>query len=441
LGLLPLALLVALAEAPQTATTPRRVVLLVVRGTSFEHVPDAARLAAMPVEPIDGAVTAASLASLFTGARPERHGLVGNVYREGFGATERDAFEHRMLAEPLWEAASRQGLRVATLNLRLPGFRHDGVVAEWVLRPGASGAAHDAAPPAFARDLDREAGPPPVAADLAAFLEGRVSGAVYASQVEAWALHRRAVIRYAVTRLPFDLLVIDENVVDALLHPFLGRDESCVRRAVDLANGTIASVIATLPRDAVLVVVSPYGMAPVSELLPLAGALTAAGYNLKGPLPAIEISAYGPVAHLYLAPGVEPAAVADALRRIRGHDGMPWLDVVETRLAPRLPLFHSMRGGDVIALARPGVVLSSGTEGAPPRFSADHGHRSSAPGQRGFLYVHAPGMTRRTPGTLRDIDVAPSVARLLGVLPPAGAQGGACAFFDKGATGPLDLCR
>jgi hypothetical protein len=414
-----LALVALLALAGDAGAERARVVLLVLRGVSFEN---AARVVsrAVPLVPIDGAVTAAAMGTLFTGAVPARHGMVGNVFREGFAGDERDAFAEVMLAEPLWEAAERQGLRVAVLNLRLPGHRHAGVVATWTQGPEPAGP-HDALPPDLARELDRVVGAPPGAADLNGLLSGRLSASAFADQVERWARHRRADVLHVMAHRPWDLLIVDENVVDAMLHPFTGREGGFVERALALAGETVKAVTNALPDGAMLVVASPYGMAPVNEAVSLAAVLDAAGLATGER----RIAAYGPVAHVYLAPGVPPGRVETALRAARqpGSEA-PLFERVETRgAATSLPLFHPDRAGDIVLLARPGAVLSAEPPPVTPRFPGDHGHAASAPGASGFLAVAAPDRTLRLPARWRDLDVAPTVACLLDIDPPRHADG------------------
>ncbi|HJS58388.1 MAG TPA: alkaline phosphatase family protein [Vicinamibacteria bacterium] len=429
-SLLPIALIAAMAG--HAAAERPRVVLLVLRGVSFASAPAPVAARAVPLVPIDGAVTAAAMGTLFTGAEPARHGMVGNVYREGFAGEEADAFAQRMLVEPVWEAAERQGRRVAALNVRLPGYRHDRVEASWTQRPEAAGGSHDASPTAFARDLDEQVGPPPGAADLEGFLDGSVTADAFAAQVERWVLHRRADIRHALARLPFDLLIVDENVADAVLHPFTGREERHAQRARRLAGETIAAVAEALPSDATLLVVSPYGMAPVREAISVARVLEAAGFAVAGRQARLRIAAYGPVAHVYLGSGVEPRPIETALRNARDlASGTPLFDRVERRGAhASLPLFHPVRGGDIVVLARAGTVLSSESGPVAPRFPGDHGHAAAAPGAHGFFFAFAKARPLRLPPSVRDVDVAPIVACLLGIAPPEQAQGRAHSLFE-----------
>jgi hypothetical protein len=184
----------------------------------------------------------------------------------------------------------------------------------------------------------------------------------------------------------FDLMIVDENVVDAMLHPFTGRDDRQVQRALRLADETIAAAMNALPIETVLVIVSPYGMAPVRSAVPLGQILLDAGFAVEGPRAAVRIAAYGPVAHVYVAPGIGSASVERALREARGKDGTPLLERVERRgAAATLPLFHTVRGGDVVALARSGTVLAAASTPVAPRFPGDHGHAADSAGARGFL--------------------------------------------------------
>jgi hypothetical protein len=283
---------------------------------------------------------------------------------------------------------------------------------------------HAATPASFARELDTAVGRPPGAADLPGLLAGKLDAPAFVAQVERWARHRRADVVHVLRRLKFDLLIVDENVVDALLHPFTGRDESHVALAYRLADETLRAVLAALPDDAVLVTVSPYGMAPVRSAVSVRRVLEAGGFALDGTRAHLRVAAYGPVAHVYLAPGGDPAPVEALLRAARdGATGEPLFARVERRGATaRLPLFHPLRGGDLVVLARPGGVLSAEPEPQSPRFPGDHGHAADSPGARGFVSLHVRGRPRVLPQSMKDVDVAPSVACLLGVDPPRAAR-------------------
>jgi len=90
------------------------------------------RAAALPVEI---SMTAPSFASLYTGAHPERHGLMGNTYyrvSDPLGKTS-SAFDAPLAAEPIWQTLRRAGKRVILvgqdIGLATPGDGPNAVLA------------------------------------------------------------------------------------------------------------------------------------------------------------------------------------------------------------------------------------------------------------------------------------------------------------------------
>lgn len=81
--------------------------------------------------PINASVTAPSFASLFTGAYPERHGLMSNIYYRVRDPLEQTspAFDVPLAAEPLWEPLRRAGKRVVLvgqdIGVATPGLGPD----------------------------------------------------------------------------------------------------------------------------------------------------------------------------------------------------------------------------------------------------------------------------------------------------------------------------
>jgi predicted AlkP superfamily phosphohydrolase/phosphomutase len=123
------------------------------------------------------------------------------------------------------------------------------------------------------------------------------------------------------------------------------------------------------------------------------------------------------------------AAVAAALRGIR-EPGSPRpvvLDVLDPRTPGREPSFGGPTGGDLYLSIAPGYDLAAATTGAVVEEIEPRGVHGLDPDRRemqvGFV-IAGPGVAAGADlGTIRQIDVAPTLAALLGLDPPAHATG------------------
>ncbi len=139
------------------------------------------------------------------------------------------------------------------------------------------------------------------------------------------------------------------------------------------------------------------------------------------------VAGNGGSGHLYVLDGAPPTT-ADRLReRFAAVPGLSVLDA-DTVHALGLPPAgaHPMQG-DLMLLAAPGVQLtehaSDEAAAAAPRYRATHGHDPREPALGAALVVAGPGISGgRMLGPVSMLDVAPTVARLLGVS-LAGAEG------------------
>src|SRR5262249_25075950 len=123
------------------------------------------------------------------------------------------------------------------------------------------------------------------------------------------------------------------------------------------------------------------------------------------------------------------AAVAAALRAVRDPaSGRPViLEVLDPRTPGRNPSFGGPTAGDLYLSSEPGYDLSAATAGALVEEIEPRGAHNLDPDRRemqvGFV-IAGPGVAAGADlGTIRQIDVAPTVAALLGLDPPAQATG------------------
>jgi hypothetical protein len=87
--------------------------------------------------------------------------------------------------------------------------------------------------------------------------------------------------------------------------------------------------------------------------------------------------------------------------------------------------------GDVLIIAVPGYHLEfnagTATEAGnffqPSTFFGQHGHDPRLPEMKAIFYAAGPDFKRRSLKEVNNVDVAPTIAELLGIDPPADAQG------------------
>jgi predicted AlkP superfamily phosphohydrolase/phosphomutase len=217
-----------------------------------------------------------------------------------------------------------------------------------------------------------------------------------------------------------------------------------LERAYALADDFLGSLLGhvVLGRDAVLVV-SGHGLAPAHTEVRLNALLSDAGLLrlAQGGGEPVDIArskvfaiASGGAAHIYvnlegredggIVPRNEYAAVRsqtiDRLRSTTGPDGDPVFSRVLLREDCGALGLDSFASGDVFVQAWPGYVLSdavdSSEEFSVPKMSASAGHDASQRPMHAILVAAGFGIQQgiKLP-TVRLIDIAPTVAELLGV--------------------------
>lgn len=141
----------------------------------------------------------------------------------------------------------------------------------------------------------------------------------------------------------------------------------------------------------------------------------------------------GGVAHVYAGPaGSLEATIATARR----HAGVAAVYARAPRPdAPPLPVAWRLdhpRTGDVLLVARPGFTFVGGPSDPTRRFRGNHG----GPGERQVPLIVVGGhpVLRKAPAGFEPsvIDVAPTIARLLGIEPPRRRDVGPVAAADQG---------
>jgi predicted AlkP superfamily pyrophosphatase or phosphodiesterase len=204
-----------------------------------------------------------------------------------------------------------------------------------------------------------------------------------------------------------------------------GPDSAEVRSALAAQDAQLLRLLAALDADGAwetttLIIVSDHGMLERGENLDLAGTLADAG---------IEATVLGAaVGHVFLKDPAQLAAaeqVASTLEHVRVFRG--------TDLPDRFRLRHPTRTGDLVVMADPPYTLDRppGYEGVLmtvlQAFGASfgmHGYDPELPEMGGVFLAMGRGIPADLAlGEVRQIDVAATVARLLGIDPPLHSEG------------------
>lgn len=384
---------------------PAEVVLVIVDGLEAEAAtPERMpRLAAavrdrgswLTADAVMPARTNPNHASLLTGTQPDAHGVTGNWYWDG--AAERELGDPALLeVETLLTAIERQRPVATTVAAfakakvrRLLGVapgRQSGPDVSW--RPGEDGgyAASDDETMAGFRTLVRQ--------------------------------HHPA---FAVVALAD---------VDAAGHRE-GPDSPGYRAAVENADRLIGSLIDDLEQTrrwerAIIMVTSDHGF---DALRPDGRGRITAGAVVDG---GAHLVTDGGVAHVHAGP---PGSLETTIAKARSHPGVAaaYARVPRPDAPPPPAEWHvdHPRMGDVILVARPGFTFVGGRRDPTRWFRGNHG----GPGDRAVPLVVVGGHPAlREASDLRPsaADVAPTIARLLGIAPPQRIDGAPLAPSERG---------
>jgi predicted AlkP superfamily pyrophosphatase or phosphodiesterase len=329
--------------------------------------------------------------ALVTGTHSDRHGIVDNVFLD----RERGEFDRSndaswIEAEPLWSAAERQGIPSAV-------FFWVGSETAW----GGYGATYRKAP-----------------------FDGDVPESEKVDQILRW------------LELP------DPARPRLILSWWRGGDAEGHRRGPD--HPDVAAALASQDREldrllagldarrawdhTTLVIVSDHGMAEVDEVLDVEGPLADAGIEA-------EVYPMSATAHVHLADA------ADAERAERVLSAIPHATLYRGDALPRhLRASHARRNGDFVLGCDPPRTFFRPTgflalwvpvqRWLGGRFGM-HGYDPERPDMGAVFLALGRGVPPGArPGVVRTIDVAPTLARLLGIEPPSQSEGAPIAGLD-----------
>lgn len=323
-------------------------------------------------------------ASLATGAWAERHGIVDNQFIDRRrGVFDRGDASAWLQAEPLWITAERQGVPAAT-------FFWVGSEGDW----RGQRQRHRRAP-----------------------FDSEVDEATKVRQILAW-------LDLPAAQAPRLVMSWWHGADDAgHAHGPDSPEVDAAMRAQDAALGQLLAGIDARrlwPR-LTLVLVSDHGMAAVERVVDVQAWLDDEG------IPA-RVSAGSAVAHLFLERSADTLRVERGLRKL----GLrTWRNA---EVPPSMHLRHVTRTGDLVVVANPPLALHDLGVLERPAFrflrwccdyrTGAHGYDPALPAMHGVLLALGRGVApgARLPVQVQ-VDVAPTIARLLGIAPPRDAVG------------------
>ncbi len=321
--------------------------------------------------------------SLATGTYPDRHGVPDNVFFDrARGVYRYDPDANWIDAEPLWIAAERQGVPTAT-------YFWVGSESDW----RGQGTRYRIAP-----------------------FDGERPESEKVDQILAW-------LRLPPAERPRLVMSYWSGADDAGHH--FGPNSDEVRSALVEQDLQLARLLDALDADrawahTTLVLVSDHGMTERGAFLDLEGALRAAGVSAR---------VFGAAVAQVFLDDPDQLAVAEAaavgLGHVRVYRG--------AELPAALRMRHPTRTGDLVVIAEAPYTLSrpAGLEGrlmtvlqSFGRSFGMHGYDPELPDMGGVFMAMGRGVPAGLElGEVRQIDVAATVAVLLGIEPPLQSEG------------------
>jgi arylsulfatase A-like enzyme len=383
------------ASLPALSLAKPAVILISMDGVRYDYpdreaLPGFARIAkdgarAEALIPVFPALTFPAHTTLSTGAHPDRHGIVNNQFltRHG-GEFSYGAGAAALEAEPLWAAAERQGVRAATFFWPISEVAWRGVAPSYRRAP-------------FDEELPERA---------------------KVEQILAW-------LDLPEAQRP-GLVMSWWHGADGAGHRY-GPDAEETRAAFREQDAELARLIAGLDArrgfsDATLIVVSDHGMIAGRDALDANDLLEAAGIAGR----AFNASALALVT-------LDPLAdAARAARQLAALD--PRIRVYTRAELPHALRYGHANVGDLVLLADPPLAFFDAwsqldfLRRVSPLWGGEvgvHGYDpEKSPAMRGIFFAIGRGVPRAARlGRVRALDVAATVAKLLGIGPPAQSEG------------------
>jgi predicted AlkP superfamily phosphohydrolase/phosphomutase len=354
-------------------------------------------------------------------------------------------------------------------------------------------------PQTFVDEIEKSLGFWPAEPDFFNLEAGLIDETTYMEQLERLADYLNDAMLLAIKKHEFDLLLGYQVQTDEAGHEFLlvdprqqsfedaGKREryaGYLERVYQIADRNLEQIIdaAKLSKTNVIAV-SDHGMAPMhtfgfpNRILSAAGLLSATPAGGVDPANSMTNAVtVGGAANIYInLQGREPTGIVlleqyeavqdriveafkaisdpvtnervfeiilkkprsdDILRKQSNfHDG----DSKKRRGADRDFHVFSEDAGDVVIVTIPGYHLQPGAGSGdlfqPSTFFGQHGHDPRLPEMKAIFYAAGPDFRRKSLKEVDAVDVAPTIAELLGIKPPQDTQGKKIKLRDDGHRG------
>ncbi len=268
---------------------------------------------------------------------------------------------------------------------------------------------------------------------------------------------------YVLKNYDWDLLMSYTPVIDNVYHQFLGLTDprmpyynpekagyywELIVRTYKLVDDFVGALLENLPRDSVLIVLSDHGQYSVKKIVYVNGILYNNGF-ITDTVTKAQMVWHG---HVFVnlkgreAGGVVPPEeyegvvknITNLLRFYRDPEtGEYVFDIVVTRNESAAIGLGGERTGDIVLAVKPGYTTSTALvkdpatgraiEVAPAvplsTVTGDHGPvLPHYPELRAVFLAYGPGVRGGYLGAVSSLQVAPTIARLLGIEPPRDAK-------------------
>jgi predicted AlkP superfamily pyrophosphatase or phosphodiesterase len=380
-------------------------------------------VSAQGLRPVFPSVTWPCHMTLVTGVRPAGHGILGNeVFDRASGRLlrhEGDVCDMPPRVPTLWDVAAAAGLRTAALcwpktrganalGDNVPEFLDQALFEKWASRP--------------LWDEGRALGLP-----LERYAEW--STVRTRNPMQDWLTLELA--RHVLRRRPPDMLLVHFLTLDSFQHEF-GPASPEARWALEHVDGLVATLLADLDASGRLeatdvIVLGDHGFVEVRHRCLPNDALRAAGLlrvDAAGRVTSAtaRVAANGGAAHVYVAPGrgnVE--RVRAVLAATPGVGAVLEPDAFVDVGLPRPE--HDATQGDLVLHAAEGWFFTrqptAEQAAAAVGYRGTHGHRAEDPRlHAGFVAAGPSVAAGARVGVLDHLDLAPTVAAMLGVKLP-----------------------